>query len=192
MKLSDFRIGAAFYTAANDFVCTDIGSRVVVAVHADELAEYPSGPPYSILESVFDAHDLPACYATAAERDADRAAVETITKQVLLRRKDPAKLWLDDIRTPPDGWTWVKTASDAIAALERGNVVEISLDHDLGDDVAYGTGYDVVCWIEEAVVTRYFLPPNMAVHSANCVGVARMNQGIEQIAKAIRLHAERE
>jgi len=29
--------------------------------------------------------------------------------------------------------------------------MEISLDHDLGDDDS-GTGYDVVLWIEEAVV----------------------------------------
>jgi hypothetical protein len=31
-------------------------------------------------------------------------------------------------------------------------VQELSLDHDLGDD-ARGTGYDVILWIEEAVVS---------------------------------------
>ncbi|WP_439037769.1 cyclic-phosphate processing receiver domain-containing protein [Agarivorans sp. QJM3NY_25] len=32
--------------------------------------------------------------------------------------------------------------------LKTGEVTEISLDHDLGND-DHGTGYDVVLWIEE-------------------------------------------
>lgn len=43
---------------------------------------------------------------------------------------------------------------------------ELSLDHDHGDDER-GTGYDVVLWIEEAVMTRGFKPPKITVHSAN-------------------------
>lgn len=42
----------------------------------------------------------------------------------------------------------------------------ISLDHDLGDDEK-GTGYDVVLWIEEAVVTQGFKPREIRLHSAN-------------------------
>lgn len=41
---------------------------------------------------------------------------------------------------------------ETIAFLEKGGVELISLDHDLGDDER-GTGYDVLLWIEEAVVT---------------------------------------
>ncbi|WP_309295279.1 cyclic-phosphate processing receiver domain-containing protein [Aeromonas caviae] len=42
---------------------------------------------------------------------------------------------------------------------------EISLDHDLGDD-GRGTGYDVILWIENEVMTNYFIPPKIHIHSA--------------------------
>lgn len=73
---------------------------------------------------------------------------------------------------------------EAIALLESGQVTEISLDHDLGDDER-GTGYDVVLWIEEAVITRGFVPPKMAVHSANSSARQKMELGIETINKRI-------
>ena len=55
--------------------------------------------------------------------------------------------------------------------------------HDLGDDDVNGTGYTVVCWIEEAVATRAFVPPRMHIHSANIVGRQRMARGIEVIER---------
>ncbi|MBF4333332.1 hypothetical protein EAY29_24230, partial [Vibrio anguillarum] len=63
---------------------------------------------------------------------------------------------------------------------KSGNVTEISLDHDLGDD-DHGTGYDVVLWIEEAVITRGFVPPIMKVHSANSSARMKMELGIQNI-----------
>ena len=49
---------------------------------------------------------------------------------------DVIRMWLDDLRTPPDdSWTWVKTVADATALMEAGEVAEASLDHDLGEDV---------------------------------------------------------
>ena len=63
----------------------------------------------------------------------------------------------DDVREAPAGWTRAYTAREAIALLEAGGVVEISLDHDLGDEATCGTGYEVACWIEEAVATRGFV-----------------------------------
>jgi len=93
------------------------------------------------------------------------------------------RVWLDDVREAPSGWTWVKTSADAIALLAGGDVAEISLDHDLGDDVVNGTGYSVVCWIEEAVATRGFVPPRMRIYSANIVGRARMEQAIASIER---------
>lgn len=44
------------------------------------------------------------------------------------------KLWLDDVRPAPEGWTWCKNIEDAKALLLTGTVVEASLDHDLGMD----------------------------------------------------------
>lgn len=93
------------------------------------------------------------------------------------------KVWLDDVRDAPDGWTRVFTAHEAITLLEGCGVVEISLDHDLGDDEKYGTGYTVACWIEEAVALRGFEPPEIKIHSANNVGRARMQRAIESIER---------
>lgn len=92
------------------------------------------------------------------------------------------RVFLDDERTPPDGWTLVRWPDEAIALLEQGSVEEISLDHDLGDDDR-GTGYDVVLWIERAVVERGFVPPAMRVHSANSSARQRMESGIAAIER---------
>jgi hypothetical protein len=75
------------------------------------------------------------------------------------------KVYLDDERATPDGWTRVYWPSEAIELLKSGQVTEISLDHDLGDDERC-TGYDVVLWIEEQVALHGFVPPMMSVHSA--------------------------
>jgi hypothetical protein len=93
------------------------------------------------------------------------------------------KVYLDDVREAPPGWQRVYWPDEAIALLAQGGVTDISLDHDLGDD-ARGTGYDVVAWIEEAVVTRGFQPPRIAIHSANPVGKERMLRGIAAIERA--------
>ena len=98
------------------------------------------------------------------------------------------KVFLDDVRAAPEGWTLVRTAREAIAALKTGAVTELSLDHDLGGDDTIGTGHDVLVWIEEAVALRGFEPPSLFVHSANPVGRQRMQQAIESIE---RLRKER-
>lgn len=96
------------------------------------------------------------------------------------------KVFLDDERETPMGWIRVYWADEAIKLLETGDVTEISLDHDLGDDER-GTGYDVILWIEEAVVTRGFRPPQIHVHSANSSARQKMELGIESILRHARL-----
>lgn len=85
MRHHDFRIGMEFWCGDKRWRCTDVGSRVVVAISLEtqevvdyvpstdggspgRLARYvtddPSwhvGPPYAIVERVFDEYDLPAC-----------------------------------------------------------------------------------------------------------------------------------
>jgi hypothetical protein len=92
------------------------------------------------------------------------------------------KVYLDDERATPEGWIRVYWPDEAVALLKTGQVAEISLDHDLGDDVR-GTGYDVILWIEEAVALYGFVPPHIAVHSANPSACAKMLAGIESIEK---------
>lgn len=91
-------------------------------------------------------------------------------------------VYLDDERPTPTYWTRVYWPDEAIKLLKTRTVQEISLDHDLGDDKR-GTGYDVVLWLEEAVITRNFKPPIIHVHSANTSARIKMESGITNILK---------
>jgi len=95
------------------------------------------------------------------------------------------KVYLDDERPTPSGWVAARWPEDAIALLETGQVSEISLDHDLGDD-EHGTGYDVLCWIEEAVVTQGFIPPRIFIHSANASARQKMTLAVERIDRFVQ------
>lgn len=92
------------------------------------------------------------------------------------------KVFLDDERVTPEGWTRAYWPDEVIALLETGEVTHLSLDHDLGDDLR-GTGYDVVLWVEEAVATSGFQPPTIAVHSANSSARAKMLAGVASIKR---------
>ena len=94
------------------------------------------------------------------------------------------KVYLDDERTPSEGWTLVRWPDEAIELLKTGLVTDLSLDHDLGNDDK-GTGYDVVLWIEEAVATRQFSPPQIKVHSANSSARQKMEAGIKNISRLL-------
>ena len=92
MELSDFVIGETFCTHHGAFLCTDIGTRVVVAVKLgpreiaraesvdgelritkwiDDDASWLNGPPYAVEEVVFDENELLGCFRTEAELLAD-------------------------------------------------------------------------------------------------------------------------
>jgi hypothetical protein len=92
------------------------------------------------------------------------------------------KVYLDDERPAPQGWISARWPEDVIRLLETGGVTDLSLDHDLGNDER-GTGYDVVLWIEEAVATKGFVPPEIAVHSANTSARQKMELGILSIKR---------
>jgi len=93
------------------------------------------------------------------------------------------KVWLDDNREAPFGWTWVKTAHEAIELLAAGGVSHISLDNDLGDINVVGDGYMVALYIEEQAYTGGLLPMMMIVHTQNPVQGAKM---IVTLRNAIR------
>ena len=97
------------------------------------------------------------------------------------------RVYLDDLRPAPEGWVRVFWPEEAIALLKTGQVTEISLDHDLGSEQC-GTGYDVLLWIEEAVVVNgfSFKPPAISVHSANPVARQRMAAAITSILRIVR------
>lgn len=98
------------------------------------------------------------------------------------------KVYLDDLRIPPHGYTLVKNARSAIELITEDwdMIEEISLDHDLGDEETCGTGYQVVCEMEDFVYnTRPTHLPYIHVHSANPIGRKRMEYGIRNIERMI-------
>ncbi len=88
MKHGDFRIGIEFWCGGKRWRCIDVGSRVIVAIslephevvnyapsadgvspgkyqrHVTDDPSWLAGPPYAIVESVFDEYDLPGCSLT--------------------------------------------------------------------------------------------------------------------------------
>lgn len=111
------------------------------------------------------------------------------------------KIWLDDMREAPLGWIHVHTDAEARVYLQRGTVEEASLDHDLGACEAcmggrtteqwldecdgqsmpncphVGTGYTLVCWMEE---TGHWPLKKPRVHSANPAGRVKMQLAIDR------------
>jgi len=111
-------------------------------------------------------------------------------------------LWLDDLRPAPKGWTHVTTVKDAINLLQKNEIEEMSLDHDLGacDECMkkaganspqqwlethnfesmphcphVGTGLQFVLWM----AVNNIWPKNIPqVHSANPAGAMRMREDI--------------
>lgn len=68
MTKSDFLIGTEFYTSTGKWRCTDVGTRVIVAIKLDrEDASWFNGPPYAVAESVFDEYDFASCYLNLAQ-----------------------------------------------------------------------------------------------------------------------------
>ena len=101
------------------------------------------------------------------------------------------KVFLDDERMAPDGWVRVKWPDEVIGLLENDkvNVTHLSLDHDLGDDQR-GTGYDVLLWIEQAVVLHHFVPPEISIHTANPAARLRMQAAVDSIRNISRVSAK--
>lgn len=90
------------------------------------------------------------------------------------------KIYLDDERPAPPGWTRCYWPEEVIEFLQQHQVQAISLDHDLGNDKR-GTGYDVILWIENQVATAGFKPPVIYIHSANTSAKKKMLAGVKNI-----------
>jgi hypothetical protein len=93
------------------------------------------------------------------------------------------KIYLDDERVAPQGWVQTRWPAETIALLQQHPVTHLSLDHDLGDDEC-GTGYDVLLWMEQAVVVDGYVPPeSITIHSANASAWRKMSYAIDSIRR---------
>jgi len=82
------------------------------------------------------------------------------------------KLWLDDVRPRPEGWTWVQSVEDAITLLRTSAVEFASLDHDLGEYASNGgNGVALTDWMAE---NDCWPRSGIRIHSSNPVGVRTM------------------
>jgi hypothetical protein len=97
------------------------------------------------------------------------------------------KLWLDDQRPPPKGWIWAKTVPVAIELMNTGQVVEASLDHDLGEGNA--EGYALCLWMAEHDI---WPTEGIAIHSANAPGADRITGVIKRYGPYRQLPGRRQ
>jgi len=93
------------------------------------------------------------------------------------------KLYVDDAREAPEGWTLARTYEEAMQRIASGKVEELSLDHDLGTE-GTETGYDILKMIERAMMQVGFTPPPIIkIHTANPAGYRNMKLALESIHK---------
>lgn len=91
------------------------------------------------------------------------------------------KLWVDDVRPAPGGYTRSRSVENAQARIqimeERGTPFTlIDIDHDAGDFAVYGGDYiRLLDWLEE---TGRNYP--IRIHSMNPVGVQNMRAIIQK------------
>lgn len=82
------------------------------------------------------------------------------------------RLWIDDVRPAPTGYTWIKTVNEAISIVKKypKEIRIIDIDHDAGDYVIHGGDYiKFLDWLEEM---GYNYP--IHIHSMNPVGIVNM------------------
>lgn len=95
------------------------------------------------------------------------------------------KLWVDDIRVEPKGWSYSRTILLAIQALSTGMVEELSLDADPGyldcytNETAEESYYVIVLYLKE--LRKEFLPKRVYVHTANQYLGSIMVRELEQL-----------
>ena len=63
-----FYIGCTFYTATGEWRCTEIGLRTIIGIKIEPgKDDWYNGPPYAVVEGVFDAYDWGGMFGTKGE-----------------------------------------------------------------------------------------------------------------------------
>jgi len=73
MRHSDFKIGIEFLTGVGRWRCTDVGTRTITAIRLDldHDPRWYNGPPYAVVESVFDEDGIEDCELAQATKTFD-------------------------------------------------------------------------------------------------------------------------
>lgn len=115
-----------------------------------------------------------------------RVTIDTATERAVERReKEPDrkhnKLWIDDVREPPEGYLWIQTVREAKECIIMCDtcyecIDVIDIDHDAGAFVSQGGDYiKLLDWLEE---TGRSIP--IHIHSMNPVGIENMRRIIQR------------
>ena len=82
------------------------------------------------------------------------------------------KLWVDDIRIAPAGWSRACNYDEAIALITSNKIEAVSLDHDLGEEKDGADILQFMCQNDK-------VPDIVLFHTANPVGRAEMESMLE-------------
>lgn len=95
------------------------------------------------------------------------------------------KIYLDDLRAAPEGWTIARTFDEFKQLVDRGEPIEaFSFDHDLGEQSP--DGYTVIKWLAAEHPEYFSGEIEMHSHSANPVG----RENIEAYIASCRRNSE--
>ena len=90
-------------------------------------------------------------------------------------------LYLDDLRSTPEGFDRVYSYEEFVTYLEKKGLPDfISFDHDLGEDFS---GYDCAKYLVEYCLVHHLPLPNYKVHSQNPVGKENIERLLENFKK---------
>lgn len=97
------------------------------------------------------------------------------------------RLYLDDVRTPPQGWAVARSHAEFVDWVAQNGVPDIvSFDHDLGDtSCPEMTGYDSAKWLCGHCVDNGIPLPEWAVHSSNPVGRDNIEHAMRSASRTI-------
>lgn len=86
-------------------------------------------------------------------------------------------IWVDDERTPPEGWMWCKTSKDAIGLFELRPVEHLSLDYVLGNG---DYGHKVMEWLRDH--PDHWPTGSIVCHSSSNDAVRLIEQMVKDFA----------
>jgi hypothetical protein len=93
-----------------------------------------------------------------------------------VKRDATIKLWLDDLRPAPQGWTLATTVAQAIALLRSGRVTHASLDYHL---IGHEKGHEVATFIKDEAFAGRLPRLAWAVHTSDPRGAEHLREILE-------------
>lgn len=91
-------------------------------------------------------------------------------------------IWLDDIRSAPDGYIWVKNWAEFYMVFSSAThpIQHISFDNDLGEHEIEGR--KIAHWVFSQVRQGVPKPVRLSCHSMNPIAAKEINATIKDIA----------